>query len=175
MPFGTCRTAKLQDDNLFDVWKNDIRSFDIAELTLYKSKGNLRAEYTQAVESIANKATELKALGKTDLEIAQEVFNLRRQTTINFKGATPDDMLELIFEYNNIRYTQTGLGDKWGLSWNGAVTKATKNGTTDYSRIIEMASKPSGDKQQLGKLIYDVLGVKSLPVFEKYRMTTLIK
>jgi hypothetical protein len=117
----------------------------------------------------------LKALGKTDLEIAQEVFNLRRQTTINFKGATPDDMLDIIYEFNDIRYTQTGLGDKWGLSWSGAVTKATKNGVTDYSKIISGASTPLGDKQVLGKALYDVVGSKTLPVLQKYRMTNLIQ
>jgi hypothetical protein len=165
---------KLQDDNLFDVWKNDIRSADIAELLLYKSKGNLRNEYITAVNAIADKATELKALGKNDVEIAQEVFNLRRQTTINFKAATPDDMLDIIYEFNNIRYTQTGLGDKWGLSWNGALTKATKNGVTDYFKIISGASTPLGDKQLLGKALYDVVGSKTLPVLQKYRMTSLI-
>lgn len=84
-------------------------------------------------------------------------------------------MLEIIFEYNDIRYTQTGLGDKWGLSWNGAVTKATKNGVTDYSAIITGASKPSGTKEVLGKLLYETVGAKTLPTLEKYRMTSLIK
>jgi hypothetical protein len=166
---------KLQDDNLFEVWKNDIRSSNIDELIAFKSNGNLRDDYITAVNSIASKASDLKALGKTDLEIAQEVFNLRRQTTINFKGATPDDMLDIIFEFNNIRYTQTGLGDKWGLSWNGAVTKATNNGVTDYSKIISGASTPLGDKQALGKALYDVVGSKTLPVLQKYRMTNLIQ
>ncbi len=165
---------KLQEDNLFDVWKNDIRSNSIDDLIAFKSRGSLRSDYITAVNSIANKASELKALGKTDLEIAQEVFNLRRQTTINFKGATPDDMLDIIYEFNDIRYTQTGLGDKWGLSWNGAVTKATKNGVTDYSKIISGASTPLGDKQVLGKALYDIVGTKTLPVLQKYRMTSLI-
>jgi hypothetical protein len=166
--------GKLQNDNLFDVWKNDIRSISIDDLIAFKSKGSLRSDYITAVNSIANKASELKALRKTDLEIAQEVFTLRRQTTINFKGATPDDMLEIIYEFNDIRYTQTGLGDKWGLSWNGAVTKATKNGVTDYSKIISGASTPLGDKQVLGKALYDVVGNKTLTVLQKYRMTNLI-
>jgi hypothetical protein len=165
---------KLQNDNLFDVWKNDIRSADVAELTLYKSKGSLRNDYITAVNSIADKAAELKALGKTDIEIAQEVFDLRRQTTIDFKTATPDDILDIIFEFNYIRYTQKDLGDKWGLLWNGALTKATKNGEVDYSAIITMASKPAGTKEVLGKLFYEIVGAKTLPVLEKYRMTSLI-
>lgn len=165
---------KLQDDNLFDVWKNDIRSNNITELTEYLSKGNLRNDYISAVESISNRVTELRNLGKTDLEIAQEVFELRRQTTIDFKNATPDDMLPWIFEFNDIRYTQKGLGDKWGLTWDGVVSKATKNGVTDYNRIIQGASTPLGDKQALGKALFDVVGDKTLPTLEKYRMTDLI-
>jgi hypothetical protein len=127
--------------------------------------------------SILNCSTTRKDLRGSegiDLEIAQEVFNLRRQTTINFKSATPDDMLDIIYEFNDIRYTQTGLGDKWGLSWNGAVTKATKDGVTDYLRIISGASTPLGDKQVLGKALHDIVGSKTLPVLQKYRMTSLI-
>jgi hypothetical protein len=166
---------RLQDDNLFEVWKNDIRSSSLDELSVYKNKGNLRNEYIASVNSIADEAKRLKSLNKSDMEIAQEVFNLRRQTTINFKHATPDDMLDLIYEFNDIRYTKTGLGDKWGLSWEGAVAKATKNNVTDYSRIISGASTPLGDKQALGKALYDIVGSKTLPILKKYRMTSLIQ
>ncbi|PCI31697.1 MAG: hypothetical protein COB60_11055 [Flavobacteriaceae bacterium] len=165
---------KLQDENLFDVWKNDIRSNIIDELTDYLSKRNLRNDYVSAVETIGDRVAELRNLGKTDIEIAQEVFELRRQTTINFKNVTPDDMLPWIFEFNDIRYTQKGLGDKWGLTWDGVVTKATKNGVTDYNRIINGASIPLGDKQALGKALFDVVGNKTLSTLEKYRMMNLI-
>ncbi len=113
-------------------------------------------------------------MGKTDAETAEVVSNLRRQTTIDFKTATPDDMLDLIFEFNDIRYTQTGLGDKWGLTWQGALKKYTTNGVTDYKIIIQVSSTPLGDKQRLGKALYDLLGTKTLPVLQKYRMTRLI-
>lgn len=168
---------KLNENNaqLVDVWRIDIRSSDIDELIAFKSKGSLRNDYIVAVNSIANRVDELRVLGKSDIEIAQEVFNLRRQTTINFKGATPDDMLDIIFEFNDIRYTQTGLGDKWGLTWNGAIMKATKNGVIDYSKIISGASTPLGDKQVLGKALYNVVGNKTLPILKKYRMTQLIE
>ncbi len=83
-------------------------------------------------------------------------------------------MLDIIFEFNDIRYTQTGLGDKWGLSWSGAITKATKNGVTDYSAIISAASRSAGKKEVLGKLFYETVGAKTLPVLEKYRMSSLI-
>ncbi|MES2285852.1 MAG: hypothetical protein V4547_09210 [Bacteroidota bacterium] len=37
------------------------------------------------------------------------------------------------------------------------------------------ASKPAGTKEVLGKLIYEIVGTKTLPTLEKYRMTSLIK
>ncbi|ALO13888.1 hypothetical protein L21SP5_00208 [Salinivirga cyanobacteriivorans] len=166
--------TQIHGENLLEVWKNDIRTNNIEELISFAGKGNLRNEYINAVHAIADRVEELRSMGKTDIEIAQEAFNLRRQTTIDFKNATPEDLLDIIFEFNNIRYTQTGLGDQWGLSWNGALTKATENGVVNYTRIIEKASEPLGDKQTLGKALYDIVGNETLPILNKYRMTELI-
>ncbi|WP_161496033.1 hypothetical protein [Zobellia sp. OII3] len=49
-----------------------------------------------------------------------------------------------------------------------------KEGVTDYNRIIQGASTPLGDKQVLGKALFDVVGNKTLPTLKKYRMTDLI-
>lgn len=100
--------------------------------------------------------------------IAQEVFQIRRTTTIAYKEVTPDDLLAHIYEFNNIRYTQTGLGDQWGLTWEGALQRYSTDGVVDYERIISGASRPLGDKQQLGQALFNVVGDEVLPVLQKY-------
>jgi hypothetical protein len=162
--------VKMQSENLLDVWAKDLRSSNLDELANFKGKAGLRDEYIAAIGELKPKAEKLLADGVPKEEVARIVFEDRRRITIEFKHATPGDMLELILEFNTKRYKETGLGDEWGLSWEGVVSKATKEGVTNYDRIIQGAATPLGDKKVLGKNLFDVLGRKTLPVLTKYRM-----
>jgi hypothetical protein len=89
----------------------------------------------------------------------------RRQLTIDYKKITPDDFMEWIFKRNEFEYVATGTGDKWGMTWEGALKKqAEKLGLpnisqatpqqleTIYENIANGASKTFGvDKIALGK------------------------
>ena len=55
------------------------------------------------------------------------------------------------------------------------VDSLVPTGVTDYSKIISGASTPLGDKQLLGKALYETVGSKTLPTLKKYRMTSLIE
>jgi hypothetical protein len=105
---------KLQNDNLFDVWKNDIRSGNIDDLIAYKSKGNLRKEYTNAVENLVNEKSKLFDLGKTKEEVARTLHQARRDIGVQFKNATPDDLRDWIYRFNTKRYVDN-LGPKFRL------------------------------------------------------------
>ncbi len=166
---------KLQDDNLFDVWKNDIRSNNIDELTNYLSKGKLRNEYIEVVKSLKGEVDKLLAQGKPKLEVAQTISARRRKISTDYKGATPDDLLEHIFDFNNSRYTANGWGDELGQTWEGALKrqkdlKGLDPGNEAYDNIIRGASTPLGTKEQLGAALYKTLGDDVLPVLKKYRM-----
>jgi hypothetical protein len=156
---------KLQNDNLFDVWKNDIRSNDIDELKEIAKIPNLRTEYNLRVQELAQKKIQLEGQGKTKLEIAQQLSAERRQLTIDYKKITPDDFMEWIFKRNELEYVVTGTGDKWGMTWSGALKKqAERTGLSDilyatpqqletiYENIANGASKTFGvDKMALGE------------------------
>ncbi len=144
---------KLQDENLFDVWKNDIRSTDITELTLYKSKGSLRNDYLQTIDGLKQEAQTLLSQNKLKVEVAETMCNKRRQITTDFKGATPDDLLEWIYKFNDKRYTSKGYGDKWGQTWEGAKKMQTDRGVIGeavYDAIIKGSSTGLGTKEDLG-------------------------
>ena len=164
---------KLQNDNLFDVWKNDIRSADVAELTLYKSKGSLRKEYTNAVENLVNDKSKLFALGKTKEEVARTLHQTRRDIGVQFKNATPDDLRDWIYRFNIKRY-----GDNLGPKFDDLFSRAKSSGLTDeqaFEKIIQTSSTPLGDKAQLGTALRTVLKDEEdlselIKILEKYRM-----
>ncbi len=172
---------KLQNDNLFDVWKNDIRSADVAELTLYKSKGNLRNEYLQTIDGLKQEAQTLLSQNKPKLQVAEIMCDRRRQITTDFKGATPDDLLEWIFKFNDKRYTSLGYGDKWGQTWQGAKNYQQAKGLSGdamYDAIIKGSSAGLGTKVQLGGALKGTLQPilseqefnRLINTLEKYRM-----
>jgi hypothetical protein len=48
---------------------------------------------------------------------------------------TPDAFMEWIFKRNELEYVATGTGDKWGMTWNGALKKQVKKlGLLDISQ-----------------------------------------
>ncbi|GAA4278348.1 fibronectin type III domain-containing protein [Aquimarina mytili] len=158
---------KLQDENLFDAWKNNVRSADLDVLRNSISKSNLRNEYDGLVTALAQEKTKLLSEGKTIEEVAKVVFEKRRSLTIEYKGITPDDMLELIFKRNDILYTQSGKGDKWGATFDGLfnsiaakkgidISSATQSQLDEiYDAIANGASKTAGeDKYKLGNALY---------------------
>lgn len=164
---------KLQDDNLFDIWKNDIRSSNIDDLITFKSKGNLRNEYTNAVENLVNEKSKLFALGKTKEEVARTLHQTRRDIGVQFKNATPDDLREWIYRFNTKRYE-----DNLGPKFDDLFTKAKSNGLTDeqaFDKIIQTSSTPLGDKGQLGTALRNAFKeepdlLELIKILEKYRM-----
>jgi len=109
----------LQDENLFDSWKNNIRSNDIEVLRNSVKNAGLREEYNGLVKALLNKRDKLLEEGKNIEEVAKTLQAERRQLTIQYKHSTPDDFLEWIFKRNDITYTQTGKGDEWGATYEG--------------------------------------------------------
>ena len=55
----------------------------------------------------------------------------------------------------------------------GRETIAERHHINDYTSQSG-ASTPLGDKQVLGKALFEIVGSKILTVLQKYRMTTLI-
>ncbi|WP_134345728.1 fibronectin type III domain-containing protein [Flavobacterium psychrophilum] len=164
--------SKLQNDNLFEVWKNDIRSNNIDELILYKSKGNLRNDYLQTIDGLKQEAQSLLLQNTPKVEIAETMCNRRRQITTDFKGATPDDLLEWIFKFNDKRYTSLGYGDKWGQTWEGAKKLQLDRGITGdaaYDAIIKGSSSGLGTKEQLGSVLKGTLK----PILSEQEFTRL--
>lgn len=164
---------KLQAENLFDVWKNDLRSSNLAELNDFKGKGNLRNEYMAAVDNLKNEKTALLAQNKSLMEVAKTLHQRRRDTGEKFKNATPDDLREWIYKFNNKRY-----GDKLGPKFESLLSKAKASGMSDeqaYNKIIDSSSTPLGDKMALGAAMRKAFdNTPELPqlvkILEKYRM-----
>ncbi|WP_103072662.1 fibronectin type III domain-containing protein [Aquimarina sediminis] len=159
---------KIKDEDLFDAWKNNVRSTDLEVLRNSISKSNLRNEYDGLVTGLANEKTRLLSEGKTIEEVANIVFERRRSLTIEYKHITPDDFLEWIFKRNDITYTQTGKGDKWGATFDGLFNSIANKKGIDvntatpaqldeiYEAIANGASKTSGaTKHQLGDNFYN--------------------
>ncbi len=128
---------KLHEENLFDAWKNNIRSKDLDDLRASVKNSGLREEYAGKVEALANKKDQLLNEGKTIEEVAKTLQRIRRELTTDYKHATPQDLLEWIFKRNNIIYTQTGKGDKWGATYEGLVKSNAKKkfGVEDLSTL----------------------------------------
>lgn len=158
---------------MFDVWKNDIRSSNIDELITFKGRGNLRNEYTNAVENLVNEKAKLFALGKTKEEVARVLHQTRRDIGVQFKNATPDDLRDWIYRFNNKRYN-----DNLGPKFDYLLNKAKSSGLTDeqvFDQIIKTSSTPLGDKGQLDAALRNIFKdepdfVELIKILEKYRM-----
>ncbi|TSE06761.1 fibronectin type III domain-containing protein [Aquimarina algiphila] len=157
---------KLQDENLFDIWKNSIRSNDINILKKFALQGDVRTEYANALDNFINKERKLMDQFKNDpnkLEkVAKGMFDLRLETTTRFKvEKTPADLLEWIHKFNVNRYGPIG-GNKWGHTWESIVDANKRKGLEGddlYNKIISSSKTPlgDGDKVKLGDAMRDVL------------------
>lgn len=100
--------------------------------------------------------------------------NRRRQITTEFKGATPEDLLEWIYKFNDKRYTSAGTGDKWGQTWEGAL-KLQKSrgleGEAAYDAIIKGSSTGLGNKEKVGQALKATLQ----PILSEAEFNILIK
>lgn len=187
---------KLQDKNLFDAWKDNVRSTDFDVLATSIENSNLRNEYHDLVSALADKKISLLDEGKSMEEVARTLFTERRRLTIHYKHITPPEFLKWIFKRNEITYTKTDKGDEWGATFDGlfnsklkkmakmdsTVTKATATEAQlnkIYESIANSSSRTSGaTKQQLGDNFYlffkDKISATELAEFEKvlkkYRM-----
>lgn len=139
---------KIQDENLLDVWKNNIRSTDINELIAFKSKGTLRDQYISIVENLKNERSILLSQNKSKEEVAKILNQRRRDIGVQFKDATPDDLREWIYKFNIKRYT-----DKLGPTFDYLFKGHKAKGLTDeqaFDKIMETSASPLGNKQALG-------------------------
>ncbi|CBN53843.1 MULTISPECIES: hypothetical protein [Kamptonema] len=60
----------------------------------------LRAAYVEEVKALTSIVTELRAVGRTDEEIAIEVYRLRREIGVKYKDLTPLPQREVIYRRN---------------------------------------------------------------------------
>ncbi|WP_294676204.1 hypothetical protein [uncultured Fluviicola sp.] len=164
---------KLQNEGLFEIWKTGVRSSNIEELREVAKIPNLRSEYAQKVKALAQKKIELESQGKTPLEIAQTLFGNRRDLTIHYKKITPDDLMEWIYKRNHFEYVVKGTGDKWGLTWQGALKKYSKDIVEDLSQATpsqmnEIYSKIAGSASEIFEGAEDkiALGQRFLTYFD---------
>ncbi|MFC7348970.1 hypothetical protein ACFQO9_19810 [Chryseobacterium zhengzhouense] len=157
-----------KEPHLIDTWTETVRSANIDELKFFKSKGPLREQYMEAVNKLKDEKSRLISEGKTKEEIARSLHQQRRDLGEKFKDATPDDLREWIYKFNEIKYE-----DKLGPKFNDLLIKSKAKGMTEeqaFDRIIESSATPLGNKKALGKAMKDVLGKDVIPILEKYRM-----
>lgn len=184
--------AMQNEEGVFKAWVEDCRSTDINELFQALERHGIRDEYNALVSGLADKRLALIAEGKSKLEIAQTLNQMRRDLTIKYKHITPKDLMEWIFKRNDIVYVKTGKGDLWGATWDGLVKSTAKElkildlgkATAEemamiYDKIAESSSITAApDKMGLGVRLKNVLQPALDPaeyqrfvgVLEKYRM-----
>jgi hypothetical protein len=93
----------------------------------------LRQEYIDAVASLKSKVETLRGQGKADEEIARLVHAERRALGEKYKGLTPPDLLEKIYERNLGKYgDKLGPTIEWlrgqGKTWTQIIDSATRSG-----------------------------------------------
>ncbi len=175
---------KLQDENLFDVWNNNVRSKDIELLRDFAKRGNVRVQYAKALSGFVEEETRLlkqfENIPNKLEKVAKGMFELRLKTTTRFKlEKTPVDLLEWIHKFNVKRYTPIG-GNKWGHTWQ-SIIKYNKSkgleGDNLYKKIIASSKTPlgDGDKLKLGDALKDAFKNDSQfdglqKTLEKYRL-----
>jgi len=120
----------------------------------------IRQQYINAVAGLKGIGQNLLKNGVSEESVARALNLARRNVGEMFKEATPKDLRELIYRYNERRY-----GDKLGPTYE----KLRSAGKTN-SQIIESASRPMGNETQLGRAIYKELGEGARPILEKYKM-----
>ncbi|MCP3923432.1 MAG: hypothetical protein GY714_12710, partial [Desulfobacterales bacterium] len=165
---------KLESEpELVVIWRTECRTSSISELKTSISRGGLREEYVGKVEELEQLKNNLLNQGLPKKDIAKTLFEKRRELTINYKGITPDDFLEFIYKRNEIKYVKKGIGDKWGLTWEGALKHYKK----DYDKIMNGASDVMAPtKQKLGEAFKKVFKknegeyARLIKILKKYRM-----
>ncbi len=106
------------------------------------------------------------ALGVSEETIARLAVISRRGISAMFKYATPKDLREWIFKFNEKRY-----GDPLGPTYD--YFKNIKGKTN--AQIIQSVSKPLGGVEELGQSLYKEFGNAVKPILEKYNMMPKIK
>lgn len=163
--------SKLEKQpSLVDAWKKNVRTTNLKELKESIPKSSLRNEYFEKLQQIEQRRIKMISQNFESKEIANSLFNRRRQLTKDYKNATPEDLLEWIFKRNEINYIKKGTGDKWGHTWEGVIKKtkesfdkAVSAGKISsysmddvYNRIAKSASNSFGkNKIELGKNFND--------------------
>ena len=124
-------------------------------------KKALRPLYTQAANNIKNTALSLIKNGISKTEAAKYANVARNNLKVKFLEATPDDLKELIFKFNE----QRGL-NKWGTK---TYDQLIKLGKTD-DQIINSAATPMGNQKKLGEALYKAFGDDATAILKKYDM-----
>ena len=122
-----------------------------------------RTLYTSEVEKLKEVGKKLlTARGRSPEQVAnvaKTLNQMRIDIGIKFKNMTPPDLLEWIYEFNELRY-----GNKLGPTYE--FLRRTKSDM----EIIEGASRPMGEIKKLGAAMHELLGPKADPVLRKYGM-----
>jgi hypothetical protein len=90
------------------------------------------------VEGLGDLENELRAGGASDEEIAQQLYQARRDIGVQYKALTPEPKLSEIYARNLAKY-----GDPLGPSFQSLLDSGKS-----YQDIIESAQRPGG--QDLG-------------------------
>lgn len=123
-------------------------------------KTSLRDGYTNAVAFLKNVGEKMLKAGKSEKEVAMSLNTQRRTLGELFKDATPAELRDFIYKFNEKRY-----GDKLGPTYE----MLKKAGKTD-AQIIDGASRPLGDSKALGQALYKEFGDEIKPILKKYDM-----
>jgi hypothetical protein len=86
---------------------------------------------------------------------------LRRGLGVKYKDATPPDLREYIYKFNEARY-EDKLGPTY--KWLSEVKELSD------AQIIKGASKSLGTKQELGQALLKHFGEEIMPILKKYDM-----
>ncbi len=123
---------------------------------------SLRPLYSQVNKNVSSTAMSLatnKVLTYTDAAIwANKARNAMKTAFLN---STPEDLRNLIFEYN----TSRGLNKYGTKTYDELITSGKSN-----LEIIQSAGNTQPSLQSIGENIYKQLGAKSLPILKKYKV-----
>jgi len=124
-------------------------------------KKSLRPLYNQAAKNVKTIALNLLKSGEySSSEVAKFAVTARNNLKVAFLKATPEDLRNLIFKYNEAR----GL-NKWGTKTYEQLSK-----TKSDIQIIESAGNPQPSLKSVGESIYKELGDEAAPILEKYNI-----
>jgi hypothetical protein len=147
------RIAKGKTDDFVHLFWNKWR--------IPSKVADLRAAYNEEVEGLAEYAKHLLGQGASEHEVALTMQELRRGLGVKYKDATPPDLREYIYKFNEARY-EDKLGPTY--KWLSEVKELSD------AQIIKGASKSLGTKQELGQALLKHFGEEIMPILKKYDM-----